>query len=142
VSISTVDGYSPGYQPRVADTSNITALSGSPSPLYSNDTRVGNVLIIQSDSALRPTAKADGGEIVFVFTRPTEIIDVTLFNVAQGSIIIVDRPMTGYTDTRSIPVGEFPADLVLTTDVDLKEASKFTVQFAGVGAIASVGIFH
>jgi hypothetical protein len=98
----------------------------------------GKSLIIQEDELTSEAVpNSEGGEIVFSFDSPSEVIEVTLFGAESGALVIVERS-DGTSTTESVDIME--STDVKTIELNIEDAEKVTIKLAGVGAVSSIGI--
>ena len=101
---------------------------------------LGNVLIAQAMNADDPIANPSGSEIVFDLQRPGTIVDLTLFNVLNDTIIVL--VLSSGIENLSIPTvaPTGPNGVVKVTGIDVEDVKQVRVQFEGEGAVAAMGI--
>jgi hypothetical protein len=101
---------------------------------------LGNVLIIQGTNSGSGSPYSGGGKIVFSMAYAIdELNEVVLFNAQEGATIIVDKN-DGSQEIRTID--EMEPNAVVSEAFSEELVVKITVQFEGVGAVASIGICH
>lgn len=111
-----------------------------------NSVPLGNLIIIaENDIDLNndglvddPDDEAAGGQLIFDFDGPAEIISITLIDLDDGTggSVFVTEDVTG--NTTSFPIPDLGENSVETIPVGIAAVDSFIVDFRSSGAVAKI----
>jgi hypothetical protein len=99
---------------------------------------LGNVLIAQAINGNAPISMHNGSAIVFDLQKPGRVVELTLFNVLNDTIIVLKSSLGIETKLSVMPTG--PNGVVKVNVVDADDVEQVKVQFGGEGAVADISI--